>query len=72
MVYAKHQRHHLCEFIISLQTGLRAGEQYGLEWPDVDLKHKQIHIKESKNGTERYIPMLPEVVNAFRLLKSMG
>lgn len=70
--YAKHQRHHLCEFVISLQTGMRAGEQYGLEWPDVDLKHKQIHVKESKNGTERYIPMLPEVMDAFKLLKSMA
>lgn len=70
--YAKHQRHHLCEFIVSLKTGMRAGEQYGLEWPDVDLKHKQIHVKESKNGTERYIPMLPEVVDSFKLLKSMA
>lgn len=70
--YAKHQRHHLCEFIISLQTGMRAGEQFGLTWSDVDLKHKQIHVKESKNGTERYIPMLPEVVASFKILKSMG
>jgi integrase len=70
--YAKHQRHHLCEFIVSLQTGMRAGEQYGLEWSDEDLRHKQIHVKESKNGTERYIPMLAEVVSAFKLLKSMG
>jgi len=69
--YANHQRHHLCEFIISIQTGMRAGEQYGLEWPDIDLKHKQIHVKESKNGTERYIPMLYEVVESFQRLKSM-
>ncbi len=69
---AKHQRHHLCEFVVSIQTGMRAGEQYGLEWPDVDLKLRQIHVKESKNGMERYIPMLPEVVEAFMTLKSMG
>lgn len=70
--YANRQRHHLYEFVISLQTGMRAGEQYGLRWSDVDMKHKQIHVRESKNGTERYIPMLPEVEAAFRELKRMG
>lgn len=70
--YAKHQRHHMCEFVISFQTGMRAGEQYGLTWPDVDLKNKLIHVRESKNGTERYIPCLPEVVTSFKLLRSMG
>lgn len=70
--YAKHQRHHLCEFIISLQTGMRAGEQFGLQWSDVSLKHKQIHVRDSKNGMERYIPMLPEVTEAFRTLRSLN
>ena len=69
--YANRQRHHLYEFIISIQTGMRKGEQYGLTEPDVDFKHKQIHVAESKNGTERYIPMLPEVIDAFRGLKFM-
>jgi site-specific recombinase XerD len=71
-VHAKHERHHLCEFIVSIQTGMRAGEQYGLELPDVDLKQRLIHVKKSKNGRERYIHMLPEVVDAFNTLKSMG
>lgn len=70
--YAKHQRHHLCEFVVSLQTGMRRGEQYGLTWDEIDFKSKQIHVKESKNGTERYIPMLPEVVQSFKTLKSLG
>lgn len=65
------ERHHLCEFVISLKTGIRRGEQFGLTWAEVDFKHKQIHVKESKNGTERYIPMLPEVAEAFRSLKMM-
>lgn len=70
--YANRQRHHLCEFLVSIQTGLRAGEQYGLRWPDVDLKHRLIHVRESKNGTERYVPMLPEVVESFTTLKRIG
>jgi site-specific recombinase XerD len=31
-----------------------------------------LHVKKSKNGMERYIPMLPEVVDAFKTLKMMG
>lgn len=71
MLMADHWRHHLCEFVVSLQTGMRRGEQYGLRWPEINVKTRQIHVSESKNGTERYIPMLPEVVNAFRILKSL-
>lgn len=69
--YANRQRHHLCEFVVSLKTGMRKGEQYNLTWADIDFKSKQIHVKKSKNGTERYIPMLPDVVQSFKTLKSM-
>jgi hypothetical protein len=51
---------------------MRKGEQDSLEWPAAEVKHKQIHVKESKNGTERYILMLPEVAWAFKTLKSLG
>ena len=34
---AKHELHHQCEFIVSIQTGMRAEEQFVLEWPDIDL-----------------------------------
>jgi len=68
---AAHWKHHFCEFVISLQSGMRKGEQYGLQWPEVNMKMKQIHVSESKNGTERYIPMLPEVVKAFQTLKTL-
>ncbi|MDE1161178.1 MAG: site-specific integrase [Acidobacteriaceae bacterium] len=71
LLTANHWRHHLCEFIISLKTGMRKGEQYGLTWPDVDFRLKQIHVRESKNGMERYIPMLDEVVWAFKTIKAL-
>jgi integrase len=66
------ERHHRCEFIVSLQTGMRAGEQYGLTWENIDLRSKTIHVPKSKNGMERYIPMLPEVVTAFKTLKALA
>jgi len=67
----KWECHHLCEFVISPQTGMRRGEQYGLTWAEVNFKRQQIHVKELKNRTERYIPILPCVVQSFRTLKIM-
>jgi integrase len=70
--HANRQRHHLCEFVIALHSGMRKGEQYGLVWPEVETKSRHIHVKESKNGTERYIPMSKEALASFRTLKFMA
>jgi integrase len=56
---------HLPELTISLRTGMRLSEQYGLTWSQVDLKGKAIHLKDSKNGAARTIPMNASVVAAF-------
>ena len=34
-------------YVLALQTGLRIGEISGLQWSDVDLKNKAIHIRHS-------------------------
>lgn len=45
-------------FVIALNTGLRPGEQVGLQWSDVDLKNNTIHIQqqiqELKGGELHY------------------
>ena len=56
------------ELVISLGTGMRRGEQYGLTWADVDMRHHVIHIRDSKNGSPRDIPMSAAVLEAFRQL----
>ena len=72
LLLAAHWEHHLCEFIVSLQSDMRKGEQYSLRSPQISFQSRKIHVQESKNGTERYIPMLPEVVRAFQTLKTLG
>lgn len=43
--------------IIFLHTGLRRKEVFGLEWKDVDLKNRQLYIRETKTFRSRYIPL---------------
>jgi len=51
--------------LIALEGGLRAGEIYNLQWADIDFKNVQIWVRESKNGTPRYVPMSDDVRKAL-------
>ncbi|GAA3763678.1 tyrosine-type recombinase/integrase [Terriglobus aquaticus] len=63
--------HHILEFDISIGTGMRKSEQYGLLWSDVDLEHKMITARDTKNGETRHIPMIKSVHAAFLQLDAM-
>jgi integrase len=56
------------EFDIALNTGMRKGEQYSLEWPEVHFKRKRIKLDETKNGSSREIPMNRTCLAAFEVL----
>jgi integrase len=45
---------HLAEFVVSVHTGMRLGEQYRVTWADVDWDRRLLRI-ESKNGTVRTV-----------------
>jgi integrase len=42
---------------VALNTGMRKGEQFSLEWPQVDFARKRIYLSETKNGSDREIPL---------------
>ena len=44
-------------FIVSVYTGMRWGEQYSLEWGQVDLERKMIRLEKTKNGSPRNVPL---------------
>jgi hypothetical protein len=50
-------REHLNEITIGSQTGMRKGNQYALEWPDVDFKLRLITLPDPKNGHPHTVPM---------------
>jgi integrase len=64
--------HRIYELDIALGTGMRKGEQYGLTWGDLDFKHRVITLRDTKNGSTRTVPMIDDVVNAFRKLRTMA
>jgi integrase len=44
-------------FIVSVYTGMRWGEQFSLEWGQVDIKRKLIRLTTTKNGSARNVPL---------------
>lgn len=42
---------------LALFTGLRRGELFSLQWPDVDFERGFIHIRDPKGGTDQTVPM---------------
>lgn len=64
--------HQLAAFEISLHTGMRLSEQFGLEWYQVDLERKMIFLPKTKSGKPRHIPLNAVAVAAFERLKKTG
>lgn len=42
---------------MALNTGMRQGEIFSLTWFDVDLPRGLVHIRVSKNGKDRFVPI---------------
>jgi len=41
----------------AIHTGMRQGEIFDLKWFDLDFQRRAIHVRVSKNGRDRFIPM---------------
>ena len=63
-------RLHLPELELSLNTGLRLGEQYTLRWQDVSLIRRTLTIQRSKNGATRHVPLNKGAVRALEALQA--
>jgi integrase len=48
---------HAPAFIVSVYTGMRWGEQFSLDWGQVDIKRKVIRLTKTKNGSARNVPL---------------
>lgn len=57
---------------ISLHTGMRAGEQFSLEWTQVDFERRILTLHKTKNGTARHIPLNSVALAALESLKGGG
>ena len=43
--------------LMALNTGMRQGEIFRLQWEDVDLKHGVITIRDGKDGKDAHVPI---------------
>ena len=60
---------HEPEFTLALETGMRRGELYSLDWDRVDLKRRQLLLLRTKNGTARVVILTTAAVAALEELK---
>jgi integrase len=72
-IIAERYPHYLPSFLISLHTGMRAGEQFNLDWRDVSLTQKRITLAKTKSGKIRHIALNAVALAAFEgLAKKNG
>jgi len=60
--------HYLPAFLFSIHTGIRASEQWGLEWPSVSLARKTITLHKTKPGKTRHVPLNAVALSALKAL----
>lgn len=60
---------HEPELTLALETGMRRGELYSLEWDRVDLERRQLLLLKTKNGTARVVILTTAAVTALEELR---
>lgn len=55
-------------FLLAIETAMRQGEIWGLEWNRVHLKERYVTLDMTKNGTKRDVPLSPRAVKLFEKL----
>jgi len=60
---------HLPELVIAIGTGMRKSEQFRLDWSQLDLGRRIIHLRKTKNYEARDVPMNSDVIAAFETLR---
>ena len=56
--------------LLSLNAGLRAGELFGLTWPDVDFGNGVLTLRDTKSGKTRQVPMTAAVRSMLEIRKA--
>jgi integrase len=60
---------HLAEFVVSVHTGMRLGEQYSLTWSQVNFDRRAIELTKTKNGSARSVYLNADAVAALQSVK---
>ncbi len=66
---------HLTPMVLAAaNTGLRRGELTALDWTDIDLAGKRVHVRAAaaKSGKSRYVPLNTEAFDVLKRWKGQG
>jgi len=68
LVGCKYADHLTPIVLLGLNTGLRKGELFSLDWSDINLKTKTLTVqgKTSKSGETRYMPLNTDAINILK------
>ncbi|MGO4574092.1 tyrosine-type recombinase/integrase [Microvirga sp. 2TAF3] len=50
---------------LAIETGMRRGELLAIRWEDIDAASQTLHVRQTKNGYERTIPLTPCACRTF-------
>ena len=53
---------HKTAILFAIETGMRRGEILKFCWRDLNREHRYIHLKDTKNGYERHVPLSPKAM----------
>ena len=60
------EREAIAGFLLGVETGMRAGEMWGLGPEQVELERGIAHLEKTKNGDDRDVPLSPAAVAIIR------
>lgn len=56
-------------FLLAIETAMRYGEIWGMDWKYVNWEKRQVHLPETKNGSTRDVPLSTRAVELLRKLE---
>lgn len=58
--------------LFTLYTGMRNAESSTLEWQHIDLEHKELHIKDTKNRQDLHVPLSRQAMAILNRRKELA
>jgi len=56
-------------FLIALETAMRQGELWGLDWSDIDFGGRYLTLHDTRNGSSRHVPLSGKAIELFQALE---
>jgi integrase len=60
----------IAAFTVAIHTGMRKSEQFSLTWDEIDFDRKRIFLSQTKNGSDREVPMNKMVIAVLTDLRA--